>query len=684
MKIFNTLTLTLSLLMTLLIGLPADAMAQEGEERRIEFFSENATMEDDPKQGVYNITIFSPDGEWKMQLNYHADSMFGTFGNDDFLLSTTGRNYNYVRNPKNDMVFYSFVDMDVSVAAEETVYRVQANCLTNNRMRFIVEATIPAPKAKETRSDNMGYARVEQNPFYGTWAIYAENDNYKLGYGVVSPDLLGTFYRADMLMPELYDKQSGQPINIIYGTAVHTQDGENTLLHVNLLSDAYVEYSLDMFNGPYQIDITGEQDILIGSTALQDLTEVYGCYLFGGSNGAWGMAIAVKPEVLASGRTSWTRDDLVMQYTRLVTLPDMTQVEIFDISAELTVGLEGDMTLCAEVTGMNGILYHVTMVSREVAPEVTETVNIDFGRVAVLDYTRGIGTVGLGAVQPEAYQMRCYFRTHELEGDFTNADVLLDMSDIMVVNRDRGTYVFHDAQYVTAHMERQGDDTHITIDMIGVDNVLYHATMTLQDMTCMHDMEINVDESNARMVAIQEDCDGESAEYTLQFQDIDSVYDADYNIVGDGYALSYYFSHEGVAAIGGDYGYSAGTLAEDEWHTFFEHGCEVRVAPVAGTLALQPLQQGVLNIGALQVTTYLYKIASQFVGQNGAIYTLAGNNFLLCADSDGNYISMDEGSLSAINAALAPQGLRVGKVLKNGQVLIQKDDASYDLQGVRR
>lgn len=200
----------------------------------------------------------------------------------------------------------------------------------------------------------------------------------------------------------------------------------------------------------------------------------------------------------------------------------------------------------------------------------------------------------------------------------------------------------------------------------------------------MHDMEINVDESNARMVAIQEDCDGESAEYTLQFQDIDSVYDADYNIVGDGYALSYYFSHEGVAAIGGDYGYSAGTLAEDEWHTFFEHGCEVRVAPVAGTLALQPLQQGVLNIGALQVTTYLYKIASQFVGQNGAIYTLAGNNFLLCADSDGNYISMDEGSLSAINAALAPQGLRVGKVLKNGQVLIQKDDASYDLQGVRR
>lgn len=198
------------------------------------------------------------------------------------------------------------------------------------------------------------------------------------------------------------------------------------------------------------------------------------------------------------------------------------------------------MTLCAEVTGMNGILYHVTMVSREVAPEVTETVNIDFGRVAVLAYTRGIGTVGLGAVQPEAYQMRCYFRTHELEGDFTNADVLLDMSDIMVVNRDRGTYVFHDAQYVTAHMERQGDDTHITIDMIGVDNVLYHATMTLQDMTCMHDMEINVDESNPRMVAIQEDCDGESAEYTLQFQNIDSVYDADYNIVGDGYDLSSY------------------------------------------------------------------------------------------------------------------------------------------------
>lgn len=684
MKIYKSLTLTLCLLMTLLIGLPTAAMAQEGEERRIEFFSENATMEDDPKQGVYNITIFSPDGEWKMQLNYHTDSMFGTFGNDDFLLSTTGRNYNYVRNPKNDMVFYSFVDMNVSVTAEETVYRVKANCLTNNRMRFIVEATIPAPKAKETRSDNLGYARLEQNPFYGTWAIYAENDNYKLGYGVASTELLGTFYRADMLMPELYDKQSGQAIKIIYGTAVHTQDGENTLLHIDLLSDEYVQYSLDMFNGPYQIDITGEQDILIGSTALQDLTEVYGCYQFGGTNGAWGMAIAVKPEVLTSGRTSWTRDDLIMQYTRLVTLPDMTAVEIFDITAELTVGADSELTLRAEVTGMNGILYHVTMVSREVAPEVTETVNIDFGPVAVLDYTRGIGVVGIGAVLPEAYQMRCYLQTHELEGDFANADVLLDMSDVMVVNRDRGTYVFHDAKYVTAHMERQGDETHITIDMIGVDNVLYHATMTLQDMTCMHDMEINVDQSSARMVAVQEDCDGESAEYTLQFQDMDNVYDADYNIVGDGYALSYYFSHKDVAAIGGDYGYSAGTLYDDEWHTFFEHGCEVRVAPVAGTLTLQPLQQGVLKIGALQVTTYLYKVASQFVGQNGAIYTLAGNNFLLCVDPDGNYISMDEGALSAINATLAPQSLRVGKVLKNGQLLIQKDNTRYDLQGVRR
>lgn len=680
MTYYSKITATLGLILLIFVMLPASALAQSSEEKRVEFFSENAIMEDDPNAGQYNITIYSPDGQWKMQLNYFSSSMFGTFTNDDFHLSTTGKNYNYVRNPKNDMVFYSFTDMNVTVSDEGTVYRVQANCLTNNKMRFVVEANIPAPVAERTVSDDLGYARLEQNTFYGTWAVYSENANFKLGYGVVSNSVLGTFYRADILLPELYDKKAGKDISVVYATAVHRKDGDNTLLHIDIISEDHVQYSLDMFNGPYNIEITEEKDITIGGMILQDLTDMYGCYQFGGASTEWGLAVAVKPEALSSGRKTWTRDDMIMQFTRLVTMPDQKAVEIFDIKATL-VSENGETKLLADITAMDGILYHVTMTNQEIAPDPTQTVNIDFGKVAVLDYTQGTGITGIGAVKQGQYQLRYYFVGHNLDGEYGNDVAILDMCDIMVVDPDKGTYVFHDAKYVTSKMETKNGTTHITVDMIGVDDVLYHATMTLEDMECLHDMTLQIGMDDAQMIALREGTDGLSSEYTLQLQNMDNVYDEDYNIVGDGYALSFYFSHVGTAAVAGEYGYSAGTLAEDEPHTFFENGCEVRVGAVAGTLNLVPVQKGTVKIDLQTITTYLYQIKAEFVGQNGAIYTAQGDNVLICLDADGNLMSMDEPTYTGITDVLAKEGYQVRKVLKDGKLLIQKNNKSYNLQG---
>lgn len=673
-------------LLAVLVGIfcmiPFSLHAQSSDETLVEFFSENAVMEDNPKQRNYNITIFSPDGQWKMQLNYYADGMFGTFSNDDFDLSGSGKNYNYVRNPKNDMVFYSFVDMHVTVADEGTCYRVNANCLTNNKMRFIVEATIDAPQAKETRTDDLGYARLEPNSFYGTYSIYAENDNYKLAYGVVGESVLGTFYRADILMPELYDKKAGKQVNVLTATALHTMEGDNTNMKIDILSEDLVMYSLTMFNGPYDIDITAEKTVEIHSAVLQDLTDFYGCYQIGGVNNDYGMAIAVKPEVMQSGRLSWTKEDLLMQYTKLVTLPDQTSIPIFDIQTQVEQ-YEGVVSLKSEVTCMDGILYHVTMYidNKGIIPEVTDTVNIDFGALRVLDYTQGIGTVGLGAVLPGMYQMRCYLNTHTLQGNFTNDDFLLDLCDVMAVNERNNTYVFHDAKYVTATMEVEDQRTHITIDMIGIDDVLYHATMYLDSLKCMSNMEFPLHTANnVLMIALQEGSDENYAEYTLQFQDMDRVYDEDYNIVGDGYALSFYFGHDGNASIADVYGYSAGSLAEDEFHTFFENGCEVRVAPVAGTLALEPTEKVYVSIGSETITTYIYKVSAQFVGQNNVLYKAEGNNYLLCLNTDEEWVNMNE-TVTAIKEVLAEQGFRVRKVLKDGKILIQKDDKTFDIQG---
>ena len=656
------------------------AQAQQSEETLVEFFSDNATMEDNPKQNNYNITIFSPDGQWKMQLNYNSDNMFGTFGNDDFRLSGDGKYYNYARNPKNDMVFYSFTDMKVTVADEGTLYRVHANCLANNNTRFIVEAAIDAPQPEETRPDYLGYARVEPNGFYGTWAIHAENDNYKLSYGVVGDSLLGTFYRADMLMPELYDKKANKQVKVITATAWHTQEGENTNLKIDILGEDHVLYSLTMYNGPYEMEIVGEETIEIGGLILQDLTEMYGCYQFGAENDEYAMAIAVKPEAVTSGQKEWTKDDIIMQYTNLVLLDDGIYVDIFDINAKLEVG-EKFSTLRADVTDMDGILYHVTMSSdASIMPQAKDTVNIDFGHVSMIDYTQGLGTVGFGAVKPGQYQMRFYMNAHELEGDFVTEDFNIEMCDMMVVTGD--TYLFHDGKYMNANMEKVDGQIRITADMLCIDDVLYHATMYIDPMKCMEGGKYDIDvQEQVDMVSIKAGTEDDYSEYLIQFQNLSQVYDKNDNIVGDGYFFSFYLGHQGPG-VSGEYGYSAGTLADDVFHQFYENKCEVRVAPVAGTLSLEAIEPVTIKLDKFTtIKTYLYKVTFQLLGQNGAIYEAEGNNFLICLTEDGDFVNIDEVASSMIQQSLEEKGYKVRKVLKDGKVILDTPDRQYDLQG---
>lgn len=687
MKLINMLKNLWSacaLVVLLSVALPNALWAQGGGETTVEFFSDNATMEDDPKQGVYNISIYSPDGQWKVQLNYHANSMFGTFTNADFRLDGDGKNYNYARNPANDMQFYSFVDMSVSVTDESTLYRVKANCLASNKTRFIIEATIDAPQPTSTISDDLGYARVVENSFFGTYNIKAENERYLLEYGVVSEDLIGTFYRADILQPNLKDKTTGKTIKLSSAYAVHTQVGNRKNFQIELLSTDLVLYRLTMYNEPIEIEVKAEKNIDIYSgVVLQDLTEMYGCYQFGGQNSEYAVAIAVTPEVFESGRTEWSQEDIFLPYTNLLKIADETFVEIFSVQATLT-RTEESATLSAEVLSMEGVLYHINMYmgKSNVAPSYKETVNIDFGHVAMLDYTQEIGKMGVGALVTDKYQMRFYLYTGTLKGEYTNEDFDLEMCDVMVVDEERETFVFHDAQYVTAKVEEVGGVKHLTVDMIGVDEVLYHATMHLDPLKCLAE-EVDVPiglEDDVFMVAVQASAPG-YAEYILQFQNMDNVYDDDYNMIGDGYNLSFHFAHEGEACVTGEYGYSAETLAEDEPHMFYENGCEVRVGPVAGTLTIVPLEKVSVPMDDVTVETYAYGIRAKFLGQNNVIYNAEGWNCLLCIGLDGEFVNMDESDYMDIQEVLAEQGYKVRKVLKDGKIIIEKMGKEYDLMG---
>ena len=152
------------------------------------------------------------------------------------------------------------------------------------------------------------------------------------------------------------------------------------------------------------------------------------------------------------------------------------------------------------------------------------------------------------------------------------------------------------------------------------------------------------------------------------------------NIVGDGYLFSFYFGHEGEGVVG-KYGLSEGTLADDQIQMFYENGCEVRVGTVAAALELEALKAQTLYVYGQKVNTNLYKINFKILGQNGVIYSGEGENYLLCIDQEGEFIEITEEYETAINKTLAPEGLKVRKILKGGKIIVEKDGKEFDIQG---
>lgn len=680
----------------------ANAQGQLATENVVSFTASKVVMEDDPNNHNYVFSLFSPDGQWKIQINYYADSMFGTFTTDDFNLAGSGRNYNYVRNPKNDMVFYSFKEMDVEVTDNVTTYDIKANCLASNNTRFIVEGSVEVAIPTETVQLDLGYANVVENPFYGIYTLSAENDDYHLEYGIVGESLFGTFYRADLLMPELTDRATGQKVPIVNATAIHTADDDGTKhFAIDLISEDLVCYSITMFNAPIDITVTEEISIDLGThCALQDLTEMYGCYQFGGQNEEYGVAIALTPEAIESGRREWTLADIYLPYTTVVRMADGSRPTIHDVKASFST--EGYLaTLLADILCLDGTLYHVRM-GLELpgyVPDPIRTVELDYGRVAVLDYTQGLGTVGIGGVLPGKSQMRLYLNAHDLVGEFTTDDIIADMCDVMTTNGD--AFAFHDAWDVKTHVTRSADDIlHFDIHMLCKDTVMYHATMYLPPLRCMAsgnpDKEVNYtlsSDEGYQFLALRQGTDGEYAEYTLQYGNAEFYYDNDDDddfghYEGD--LFSFYLGHEGTG-LAGEYGYSAGTLAEDEPHLFFEDRTEVRVAPVAGTLSITPVTPITLYIGQLRYTTTVYKVEFHFVGQNGVVYNGEGSDYLICIDGETSdednirYVEITEPLPDGIRDALAERGYTVRKTLSSdGRMLIVTPNGKYNLNGTQQ
>lgn len=655
------------------MALPATAALSNAADTVI-FATHNVVLEDNPNAGQYNISLYSDDGAWKVQLNYHSEeSMFGTFGNEDFGLSGTGKYYNYARNPKNDMVFYSFTDMAVTVSDRGSEYHISANCLASNNMRFLIEGSIDVLVSTDTVSSYLGYAQKIENAFYGTYTFSAENEDYSLAYGVVSESPVGTFYTADILMPELQDKKQGEKIAVKSATALHEQQGDTLWLTLDVLGENLTMYHLTMFNARHEVPIVAEESITIeGDIILQDLTQMYGCYQLAGQNKEWGVGIAFVPDAFDEGRHEWDMEDIFLPYTTMIRLADNYIVKIHDVSVTLEVTEEDQWIFRVEIVSIDGTLYHVTL--KTAGPgylgEPDEVVNIEMQQTALLDFSQP-GVIGLGAYTPMAAQLRLYLYANQLQGDYYTDNAMLEMCDIMEVRPEDGTFVFHDAKRVNTHfVSDSAGVTHVTVDMLAVNNVLYHITFDIPDLRCMSDCSYPIDES--LMVALREETGGKS-HYTLQLQHLPEDVD-DLDVISDGEIFSFAFSPE-TDGIAGEYGYSAGTLDETMCHYIYEQGTEVRLAPVAGTLKLTPIEKLTLED---DYHTTLYSIEFRLVAQNGVIYEASGQNFLLCIDEEGEMVEVNEPTLALILQQLDQRGYPAHKVMIGGRILI---NGSHGLSG---
>ena len=286
--------------------------------------------------------------------------------------------------------------------------------------------------------------------------------------------------------------------------------------------------------------------------------------------------------------------------------------------------------------------------------------------------------------------MRLYLNAHNLEGEFTTEDIIPDMCDVMMAGED--TFRFMDAWDVKTSVTRDAEDVlHFDINMLCKDTVMYHATMYLPPLECLHDADYRLERKDGyQLLALRQGTDGQYAEYTLQFGNAEYRYDNLQTGEGhyEGNLFSFYLGHDGLG-LAGEYGYSAGTLADDEPHLFFEDGTEVRVGPVAGTLTVTPLAPVTLYIGSQRYNTSIYDVEFHFVGQNGTTYNGKGNDFLVCIDGDSDeddirYVEITEPLLDGIREQLAEQGYKVRKTLQGARMLIVSPDATYSADGTLR
>lgn len=656
----------------------------------VNFSTTDVIAEPDPNANHYVFSIFDASHTWKVQINYSAPSMYGTFTDADFDLAGSGKNYNYIRPAASDWQFYSFQHLDVTVADRFGATIIDVNGVISDwgtLKRVLVHAELPAANILDTTVIELGVVSEIANSFFEYTLIEGASADYSLTFGIIGMTTLqtGTFYTADMLMPEFYNLQTGDTIRPADATVVITEDEDIYYLEFTLLDTNGHLYIVHMRTGALIVTDTVMIDCY--TSRIIDHTDMYGLYQFYGESTDYNVAVSVKPGVIYNSFLTIPSDSIVLTFTTVARRSDLSTVRIASASATLTLLDPNDVRrkrLDADLLGTDGTLYRISMpVGFSYLPEASDTLNIDFGNhIGRVDYTHGMGMVGFVASLPSQYDIHfAFYNGYTFDGVYDSE--LFDYESCYVTTYKQTGVRFTDIKAAEVNLEQHGDTLYMVLDAVGINDTLYHATMHLDPKLTLGDRTYQVGyNDNAQMIAIREATEGNQALYRLQFQHAQD-WTADGEPIGDAEIFDFRFIQTGWDGIQGTYGYSEGTLDMNAYHTIYEGGTEIYLAPVAGTLTFIAGRWETLTLGDQTYRSHWYTVSSQFVAENGATYTLEGQNVLVCIDGQTEeWLSLTESEWTAIQD-LVPSLGTVRKIYRNGQILIQTDEATYDLRGQR-
>ncbi len=664
----------------------------------IEYTAYQIDPELDYNAGHFIYTLYGVDQQdknWRSQLNYRAEIPYGEFSDDDFALSSGGKNYNYIRPTNNPDKFYSYQHLDASIANDETGTTIEVNGLINDLgtwRRVLIHGFIPNVQPLDTVDIDFGHAYVTPTSYVDVayCRVDASNADYTLTTGIMTAHLEAkTYYTADMLLPELVTS-AGDTIAPKDVELVVSEAGDFLAFDMNLLSEEQIIYHITFDNNSGAIIVTDTTYIDCNQTSIENLTEMYGMYQILGQAGDTYVSLAVRPEVIEQSLLYYAPEDFNLTYTFIANLAESTMTSIASARAILESIGDKKYNLTALLMTNKSVCYKVTMpVGYSILPEAVDTINVDFGNgVGRVEYTHGMGYVGFVLSKEDDIDIHfTFYNGYNLSGTFGTEYFVWD-DDFnpcyVTTYMPNGLIKFSDLKAAQVQLDSVGDVLHITLDCINLRDTLYHCTAQLDSKTILRDTVCDVSTAaDYSMVAYQYADEESPTTYRMQLQHV-AEWDEDGNPLGDYEVWDFRFMPDPEwDGIQGEYGYSEGNMQLNE-HIIVEGNTEILLKPVAGTLTIVADEKVDVLVGEQEYTTHLYSIDCEFVAENLSIYTLVGENMLECVNvATGELVELSEDIVDAIVEAMRENGTDVQKVMRNGQLVIISGEQEYSVLGYR-